>query len=396
MHCETEPIIIKTFGGFSIRRGDCIIAASDNRSKKIWKLLEYIVHHRSRRISQQELLELLWPGKDGNDPRLVSSLKTLLCRVRDTLDQLEFADSRRMILRKEGSCFWNPDLAVQIDADDFGALIAQVKSTDDPEEKLNLTLRVMSLYKGRYLGGSGGEEAWVKQSADRYETMYLYCYNAAIQILAGEERYDQILSLSRHAIEMCPRQEICYYNEICALIEKGENGQALAAYHRVMDYFYQVYRKTPSDNLRKLYRSIERADNGIEPDLAVVREKMNVGRARSVRCEYDTFRLLYLQYCNFAASRKGKRCYLILLTVATAQNDGSVPPPRQLDPALALLETNLQEVLSKGDLYTRYSLTQFLALATFQSEEELSRCRSRLLRGVSDNEIQVTFLAERV
>ena len=58
MHCETEPIIIKTFGGFSIRRGDCIIAESDNRSKKTWKLLEYIVHHRSRRISQEELLEL--------------------------------------------------------------------------------------------------------------------------------------------------------------------------------------------------------------------------------------------------------------------------------------------------------------------------------------------------
>ena len=396
MCCENEAIVIRTFGGFSICRGERIIAESDNRSKKLWTLLKYILHHRNRRITQEELLGLLWPGKDPSDPRLVSTLKTLLCRVRDTLDQLEFADSRRMILRKEGCCFWNPEIAARIDTDDLEALYAGVRSTDDPEEKLNRTLRAMSLYKGRYLSGNGSDETWAKQSADRLEAMFLHCYNAAIEILTGAERYDLVLSLSRHAIEMCPHQELCYYNEICALIEMGEDREALAAYHRVMDYFYRVYRRTPSDNLRKLYRSMSRTDSGIEPDLTIVRERLSMGKAQLMRCEYDTFRLLYQQYCNTAAGKKAKRCYLILLTVTTPQNDGALPPSKLLDQVLSLLESNLQAILSRGDLYTRYSLTQFLALAVINSEEKLDRCKSKLLRGIPCEEIQVTFCAERI
>lgn len=395
MCCRPQPIVIKTFGEFSIRWGERVIAKTDNRSKKVWLLLEYILHHRGCRISQEELTALLWPGQDSTDPRLITSLKTLLFRARECLDRLEFPDSRHMILRKDGYCCWNPQLAVQTDADDFANLVIAVKSTNAPEEKLDLTLRAMSLYKGRYLGGLL-EETFAKQAADRYESMYLYCYNAAIEILAGEERYDQILHLSQHAIEMCPQQEIGYYNEICALIEKGEDSRALAVYYQVIDSFYNLYRKTPSDNLRKLYRSIKRADNGIEPDLSVVKEKMNGGHSHSMRCEYDTFRLLYLQYAAYAAGRKGKRCYLLLLTVATPENDGTLPAPKLLDQTLALLESNLQKTLSKGDLYTRYSLTQFLAIATFNSEEELALCKQKLLRSLPDRGIAVTFLAEKV
>ena len=57
---ETEPIIIKTLGGFSIRRGEILLSETDDRSKKIWKLLEYMVHHRSRTVSKEELSRLLW------------------------------------------------------------------------------------------------------------------------------------------------------------------------------------------------------------------------------------------------------------------------------------------------------------------------------------------------
>lgn len=393
---ETEPIIIKTFGTFSIRQGAAVVSESDNRSKKLWKLLEYLVHHRSRVVTREELLAVLWQGQ-GDPDENAAALKTLLHRARNTLDQLQFEGSRYLILRQGGGYLWNPRFPLRIDTDDFVMLAESAKHTDLPEEKLNASLRAMALYRGRYLSGKYADEEWAKTAADLYEAQYLYCYNTAIQILAGDECYDQIVFLSRHAMEIDPAQESFYYNEIAALLEKGADKEALAAYDKAMDQFYQVLRKTPSASLRSLYRRLRRADNGIEPDMTGVIEKLEADRSdRAVRCEYDTFRLLYQQYTSNALAQRGKSRYLVLLTVVTPQRNGDIPAPSLLDRALALLDKSLQENLSEGDIYTRYSLTQLLVLAAFADEDELIGCLSKVRRVVPADQVGVAFRSEKL
>ena len=184
MLSATDPIVIRFFGTFTIQHGDAVICESDNRSKKLWKLLEYIVQNRGRQIPQEELLRLLWSEESmGDNP--MSSLKTLLHRVRNTLGQLNVEESRHFILQHAGTYFWNPRVPVKVDTDDFEAIAQQTKKVDIPEEKLNLALRAMAMYKGQYLGGRYEGEAWADEPANRYQQLYLYCYNAAIQILAA-------------------------------------------------------------------------------------------------------------------------------------------------------------------------------------------------------------------
>lgn len=369
MLSETEPIIIKFFGSFSIRQGENVICETDNRSKKLWKLLEYIVQNRDRQIPQEELVSLLWPER-GEEENPMSSLKTLLHRVRNTLDQLDFDESRHLILQHNGCYFWNPRLPVRIDTEDFEVAAERTKIIDQPEEKLNSALRAMAQYKGHYLGGKYKNEAWAAEPGKRYGEQYLYCYNTAVQIFAGEERYDEIVFLSRHAIEIEPSEEIYYYNLISALIAKGAGEEALAAYEEVLDLFYHTYRKTPSDSLRSLYRSIVRSGNSVEMDIAIVREKLDEDRVKGViRCEYDTFKLLYEQKCLAAAGRGSD--YLILLTVTPADRSVSVPEKKHLDRALSQLESQLSNTLSEGDVYTRYSLTQLLVIASLPDEDAL-------------------------
>ncbi len=365
MLSETEPIIIKTFGTFSVSQGDHIVSETDNRSKKLWKLLEYIVHNRHRKIYEDELITLLW-GDMTNSEGCASSLKTLLHRMRNTLAELGFEESRHMVLRQGKYCFWNNHLPLRIDTDDFVHMAELAQRTDEPEEKLNAALRAMSQYKGRYLGGKYADEDWAKQAADRYHNLYLYCYNAAIHILTGEEQYDHVIFLSRHAMELDPAEESFYYNEISALITKGEGTEALVAYERALNVFYEQFRKTPSERLRALYRGIARPDNGIEPDLSIVREHLEAARSdRPIRCEYDTFCLLYSQTPKGMPHR-----YLVLLTVLP--NEWDTPPLEDYSlRAFTTLERSLEELLHVGDVYTRYSLSQLLALVNTPSEDEL-------------------------
>lgn len=55
----TDALRVCMFGEFSLSMNGQTINDSDNRSKKIWLLLAYMIYFRSRGISQEELIELL-------------------------------------------------------------------------------------------------------------------------------------------------------------------------------------------------------------------------------------------------------------------------------------------------------------------------------------------------
>ncbi len=397
MLSATDPIVIRFFGSFSIQYGDTVISETDNRSKKLWKLLEYIVQNRDRQIPQEELWHLLWSEANMGDNPL-SSLKTLLHRVRNTLDRLGSEESRHLVLQHAGTYYWNPNIPIWVDTEEFESVVEQTKKIDLPDEKLNCALRAMALYKGQYLGGNYTGEAWADEPTKRYQQQYLYCYNTAIQILAGEERYDEIIFLSRHAMEIEPAQELYYYNLISALIEKGAWDEALTAYENALDLFYHTYRKTPSERLRALYRGIVRSSNSVEMDVAIVREKLDEGRVnKPISCEYDTFKLLYEVKTQ---QEHQTPCYLILLTVTSANKGESVPADRYLDRALGQLERQLSIALSEGDVYTRYSLTQMLAMATLPDEDALFTLLKRIQQTFKYNNlscpVELAFKAERI
>ena len=397
MLSATDPIVIRFFGSFSIQYGNAVISEKDNRSKKLWKLLEYIVQNRDRQVPQEELLRLLWSETSmGDNP--MSSLKTLLHRVRNTLERLGIEESRQLILQHAGTYYWNPEIPVQVDVDEFEAVAEQTKKIDIPDEKLNSALRAMALYKGAYLGGNYVGEAWADEPASRYQQLYLYCYNTAIQILVGEGRYDEIVFLSRHAMEIEPSQELYYYNLISALIEKGAWDEALVAYENALDLFYHTYRKTPSERLRSLYRGIVRSNNSVEMDIAIVREKLDEDRLnKPISCEYDTFKLLY----EVKTMEEGQNpCYLTLLTIVPADKGDFASVDRYLDRGLKQLERQLSLGLSEGDVYTRYSLTQMLAMVSVPDEDALFALLKRIQQTFKYNNlscpVELTFKAERI
>ena len=59
-----EPIQIRMLGQFTLQSGNNILSETDNRSRKVWMLLAYLICHRGQTVSQKRLIELLW----GNEP----------------------------------------------------------------------------------------------------------------------------------------------------------------------------------------------------------------------------------------------------------------------------------------------------------------------------------------
>lgn len=390
-------IKVRFFGAFTITCGDRSISEADNRSKKLWKLLQYIVVNRRRQIPQEELTTLLW-GEGASGENAAPSLKTLLHRVRNTLDQLEFEDSRKLILQQSGAYYWNPELPCIIDTEEYEIATADMEKAVDREEKLNHALKAMALYKGHFLSDQY-HEAWAKEPCERYRRLYLTCYETAIELLSAEKRYDEIVFLSQHAHEIDPAQEPYYFHLVSALIAKGDFERALDCYQNVLDLFYNTYRKTPSDRLRALYRSIVRSANSVELDIAIVREKLRAQAVdRPILCEYDTFKLMF-ELRQGVESFFSKPAFLILLTLSGAGSE-KLPSEKHLDRALAQLTALLEASLARGDIYTRYSVTQMLAIVHMETEDALFDLLQQLQRDFRASTpalpVDLTFKADLV
>lgn len=95
-----EPILqIQVLGKFTLRYGETVISDEDDRSRKVWAVLAYLIYHREKIISQQELVDLCW-GEDTRSSDPHNALKSVIHRIRATLDKLQEGLGRTLLRRK--------------------------------------------------------------------------------------------------------------------------------------------------------------------------------------------------------------------------------------------------------------------------------------------------------
>ena len=115
-----------------IRKGDQEINDGDNRSRKIWLLLAYMIYCRARTISQEELVNLLWSDDEGSSNPL-NALKTMFHRLRTMLSQLDGFSGYDLIIRQNGSYAWNTEIPVTLDVDRFEQICKDAAACEEEE-----------------------------------------------------------------------------------------------------------------------------------------------------------------------------------------------------------------------------------------------------------------------
>ena len=104
-----DTLRIQMLGEFTLQYGCQEISDNDNRSRKVWLLLAYMIYCRNRSVSQEDLVNLLW-GEEERSSNPLNALKTMFHRVRTMLNQLDASAGHTLIIRRDGSYAWNPDV----------------------------------------------------------------------------------------------------------------------------------------------------------------------------------------------------------------------------------------------------------------------------------------------
>ena len=372
---EDKPTIyIKTLGGFSLRVGDKEITDHSNQSKKPWCLLEYLVVFQKKDISPNELINVIWADDPGVNPQ--GALKTLMFRSRKLLEPLELPP-QKLLVQQRGSYAWTQEYPTQLDIDRFEAICTQViNHIQDEDAALKLCLEGLAIYKGDFLPKSE-YESWVIPISTYYHSLYQKLVYKTVDLLLKKENFSLITSICQTAVGIEPFDEEFHYYLVYSLYRDGHTSQAIEEYNHTMDLFYNEFSISPSDHFKDLYKTIRSKEQGINTNLDSIQETLREeASGGAFYCEYPVFHDLF-QLERRAIERTGDSIYLCLLTVSDL--DGHVPKLAVLNKSMEHLNNAVRNSLRCSDVYTRYSISQYIILLPTVTAEKGEMVLKRII-----------------
>lgn len=367
---------IRLLGEVSIAYQGKQVQNTDNRSRKVWLLLAYMIYFRKTTVSTQELIDLLWSDDEGSS-NPANALKTIFHRLRATLDQLGEGVGHRLIVRRDGGYAFNQEVEITLDIVDFEAACQTGKRAETPELRLAAYQTAVELYRGDFLPKFSGE-SWVIPVHAYYHTLYVKTVYETLELLAEAQHSDRVIWLCRRAIELEPYDETLYAHLIRHLLNAGEQQSAVLVFESLSQVLFSQFGVTPSEELRALHREALRSTGEAKLDLQSITQDMlkQVADPGALYCEYDFFKVVYNAESR-AVVRNGTAVHLSLLSV-TAANGGPLPK-RSLDRCMDNLQVLLCQLLRRGDIVSRCSSSQFVLLLPNANYENSCQVVERII-----------------
>ena len=367
---------VQMLGQFTLRYGDRTISDSDDRSRRVWSLLAYMLYNHGRSFAQEELIHLYWSNNEKSaDPG--NALKSIFHRIRTALDKLQPGLGRLLIRRKAGRYFWNNVMPLSLDIEDFEAHFHAAEAAGDDDVRLAEYQAALALYAGDPLPRMT-DEIWTIPIVAYYHSLYTRAAAGAIELLEKQERTAEAVALCRRAIHIEPYQEDLYEHLMRGLLRTGDMKGAMSVYEEMSEQLFAHFGVMPSETLRTLYRQATRTvnDRTLTMDEVCSQLAEPAPHGGAMVCEYDFFKILYRAEARSIA-RNGHSANICLLSVS--DKDGEMLARRSLDPAMNNLQVLVQNNLRRGDAIARCSISQYIILLPQANYENSRMVADRLV-----------------
>lgn len=355
-----EKLNITMLGGFSIRQGVRCVDDSENRMKKVWLLLAYLIYTRNHPNARGGLAAAI-SGEDYEEAENAAGrMKALFYRARTLLNQLEEGLGHALIVYKNGGYSWDPEYPMTLDVEEFDRLCSLASARTEPEERLELYLRALELYRGDFLPKLA-VEPWVMPIATYYHQLYLQVLEQTLTMLGAANRWAEAEQLCQQGLSIEPYSETLYQHKMSISIAAGDRPAAMAAYEKMSEVLFDNFGVMPSEESLRLYREACREKKDHAVSIAHVQEQLRESPESkgAIFCEFDFFRFLYQTKAR-ELERSGAVAHIALLSCLGEGQE--VLSRRSLDTAVENLRVLMLENLRQGDVVTRCSASQLCCM----------------------------------
>ncbi|MCL2633058.1 MAG: winged helix-turn-helix domain-containing protein [Oscillospiraceae bacterium] len=374
---DKNRIEISLLGDFSIKYGDRVINEKNDRSRKKWALLKYLIAFREREISQNELIELLWAESDSSNP--AGALKTQLHRLRTALAELNLPADKEIIVNYMNGYAFNTSLDCVIDTAEFEKYFKlSTRQGISEEEQLENCRKAIEIYKGDFLHNSA-DEKWITPINVYYHSVYLRIIHAAIDILYKQGSLSEVADICRQALSIDNYDQRIHYMLIKTLAQAGEQSSAKRHYEYVIDLFYNQEGISPSGEFLELFTDVIKTNEQHETDLNRVRLHLNESGPPkgAFFCEYEFFKHIYRLEVR-DAERSQQTIHICLITIV--DKEGGTPQPKAISKSAERLQQSIGASLRASDIFSRYNATQYIIMLLSTSDDISEMVMKRITR----------------
>ncbi len=370
-----SKLIVNMFGEFIIRAEDQSISGDDNRAKKLWLLLAYLIYNRHRVVKQSELIDILWSEYEkGANPS--GALKTLLYRVRSLLDGLWNGAGKQLIICQSSGYMWNANYPVMLDYEEFNKLNEKISGSD--EFILEDAMQLLRLYKGEFLQELSSE-MWVMPIATYYHNVYIYTLLRALPVLWEKCQYEDIIELCQKTIVSEPYHEEIYCYYMRAYIAMDKQKEAIEIYQSLSDKLLSELGVIPSEETRSIYYEALKSINDHTLTIEMLHDQLQEKNAYpgALICDYDFFRVLYYSMVR-SVMRYSIAVHLGLITIS-GKNDTELTVQKR-EKIMENLGTAIRNSVRRSDAGARCSATQYIIMLPRANYEDSCMVCERIIK----------------
>ena len=387
---KKTKIYVQMLGGFSITVGDKKLDLGSNSKANFLKLTEIVLLRGVGGVSKRDLIDGIFGHKALLDEN--NSLNNLLHQARTQLKKAgmpgrKIIDGKRGVYAPEN----NPDYEYILDVQEFEDICLKAKNEKKEEKKLYYYQKAFGIYGGELLP-EFATDYWVILESVRLKRLYDDVVDFLGKHYKEAEDFEALFDLYDKANKIYPDNG-WQIEMIDALILRKEYKTAYELYTKCAHY-YQDELEVPipdalrscyerlSDNVRVVTDDIRQIQANIVRKDEKLKSEMGTRKIGAYLCPFTSFIDVY-HVLRRNLERRGSSIFMMLCTLVDYEGK-PIQNQEKLNARAEILQQSLSEGLRKGDVYTKYSSSQYLILLIGTKREDCAIIYQRLSRRVKE------------
>lgn len=327
-------------------------------SHKLAKLLAYIIYNHRRKLNSGDLQTLMFASGESNNP--ANALKALIYRLRNILKK--YLGEHDYILSSKGTYYWNPDIKLFLDVDDFNKYYRLGRNEMQSDEiRADYYYQAYQMYHGQFLPMI--EDVEKLQIIRSYlNSQYLNAVHFLIEYYLDRKEYNLVEEICLEALNDNHLDENINLVLILTLVKQDKLTLAKKRYNEITTTLKDVFSNYTISKMR-YYLNLNNKNNEEKNILAIQNDLIEDKTHGAYFCDYDFFKKSYqLEARKSVRSENGRTLVVLTINPKDYVKDNLEICNMVLEATSKMLENVLLKLLRLGDIVCKYSTKQFLIL----------------------------------
>jgi LuxR family maltose regulon positive regulatory protein len=235
------PFEVRMLGRFEVLRDGQPLAFSRKVPKKTLALLKAVVALGGRSVSEQRLIDALWPDEEGD--AAARALDATVLRLRTLLGDPQAIVQRGGRVAIDSERVW-------VDVFAFEQALASNEHADGATLQ-----RALDLYGGAFLAEDEGE-SWPVAARERLRGRFIHALARQAEAFEAAGEDDRAIAAYLRGIDADPAIESFYQGLMRCYDHLGRRGEAIAAYQRMRQILSITLGLQPSAGSERMYQQL--------------------------------------------------------------------------------------------------------------------------------------------